>query len=86
MNQRNNEMNNRPTTTPDTDQAAAPLTFSYKNMVDLVVTYESYRKLEQSIMLLTGTIPDNPILSGLRSIDEIIMDVNPVFNEADEEF
>lgn len=60
------------------------LTFTLKNMTDLVIAYEAYQKLEQSIMLLTGVVPDNPILEGLQHIDEIIMDISPVFDDVED--
>ena len=62
-----------------------PLTYTLKNMTDLVTAYESYRKLEQSISLITGTIPDNAILDGLHHIDEILLCISPVFNNIDDE-
>jgi len=61
-----------------------PLAFTKKNMTDLVIAYEAYQKLEQSIMLLTGVVPDNPILEGLQHIDEIIMDISPVFDDMED--
>ena len=60
------------------------LTFTLKNMTDLVIAYEAYQKLEQSITLLTGVVPDNPILEGLQHIDEIIMDISPVFDDMED--
>ena len=60
------------------------MTFTLKNMTDLVIAYEAYQKLEQSIMLLTGVVPDNPILEGLQHIDEIIMDISPVFDDVED--
>lgn len=61
------------------------LAFTLKNMTDLVTAYESYRKLEQSISLITGTIPDNAILNGLHHIDDILLCISPVFNDIDDE-
>ena len=62
-----------------------PLAFTLKNMTDLVTAYESYRKLEQSISLITGTIPDNAILNGLHHIDEILLCISPVFNDIEDD-